>query len=394
MNPANALPWRAHAAFYVCTFVWNVGLGMSHPLIPLYADSLGMSGVAIGTLIAAPVVVQIAFNLLGGAFTDRLGGRLLVLFSCLSMCAGALMFARSTSFAALMAAQVVLIMGRAVFWPATWTIAGQLPGARSVELGRLNAMTNLGQIAGTLTAGVAIAVAGFANAFLLLAGSALVAWVAMMRHPREARPAVTANFAPFARYGRLMRLRPMFFVMACAYIAALPFSLSVSFYPLLFEAYGYRHEINGMVLSLRGIGAALMGIFVARHLDFSMKGGLAVGSAVTVALSVGVVGLTGNIFAVSALLLLVGLGSGLMSLNFQVMVTEVTSPEDRGSANALGGVGWGLSHLSTPMLMGVLHDHAGIHVAFVVLGLCALVWAGALAWLHGWAFGRRPGLDR
>ncbi|MFN0163764.1 MAG: MFS transporter [Burkholderiales bacterium] len=391
MNATHSIPWRAHAAFYLCTFVWNCGLGMSHPLIPLYADSLGMSGVAIGTLIAAPVLVQIAFNLLGGAFTDRLGGRLLVLFSCLSMCAGALMFSQSTSFAALLAAQAVLIMGRAVFWPATWTIAGQLPGARSVELGRLNAMTNLGQIAGTLTAGVAIAVAGFANAFLLLAGSALVAWVAMLMHPREVRPSATAKFAPFARYGRLLRLRPMLFVMGCAYVAALPFSLSVSFYPLLFEAYGYRPEVNGLVLSLRGIGAALMGIFVARYLDFSMKGSLAIGSAATVALAVGTVGLTGNILAVSALLLLVGLGSGLMSLNFQIMVTEVTAPEDRGSANALGGVGWGMSHLSAPLLMGVLHDNIGIQNAFVVLGLCTLAWAAALAWLHVWAFGQRRG---
>lgn len=43
--------------------------------IPLYADSLGMSGVTIGALIALPVGLQITFNLVGGAFTDRIGGR-------------------------------------------------------------------------------------------------------------------------------------------------------------------------------------------------------------------------------------------------------------------------------------------------------------------------------
>ena len=46
------------------------------------------------------------------------------------------------------------------------------------------------------------------------------------------------------------------FVIMCAYISALPYSLSVSFYPLLFESYGFSHELNGFVLCLRGIGSA------------------------------------------------------------------------------------------------------------------------------------------
>ncbi len=68
------MPWRAHAPFYLCTLSWNFGLGMTYPLIPLYAYSLGMSGVTIGTLISAPVVLQIAFNLAGGALPTASAG--------------------------------------------------------------------------------------------------------------------------------------------------------------------------------------------------------------------------------------------------------------------------------------------------------------------------------
>lgn len=386
MNQAR--PWRDHAPFYACALIWNFGLGMTYPLIPLYADSLGMSGVSIGTLIALPVLLQITFNLVGGAFTDRIGGRVLVLVSCLLMTCGATAYAYSATFAFLIAAQVVMVMSRAMFWPATWTIAGTLPGSRSVELGRLNTMTNLGQIAGTFFAGVAIAAAGFRLAFLMLAGVALVAFVAMLRHPRDRPGGTAAGFAPLQRYARLIRMRSMLFIIMCAYISALPFSLSVSFYPLLFEAHGYSHELNGFILSLRGIGAALAGLVVARHLDFSMKGTVAVGSAVAVAVAVGAAGLFEHVAAAGALLFLVGLGSGLMSLNFQIMVSEVSAPEDRGSANALGGMGWGLSHFSTPLLMGVLRDSLGIERAFVLLSLVVFAWAAGLAWLHRWAFDR------
>ena len=75
-----------------------------------------------------------------------------------------------------------------------------------------------------------------------------------------------------------------------------------------------------------------------------------------------------------------------MSLNFQIMVSEVSAPEDRGSANALGGMGWGLSHLTTPLLMGFLRDNIGIEHAFVILSVVVMAWAAGLTWLHRWAF--------
>jgi MFS family permease len=108
-----------------------------------------------------------------------------------------------------------------------------------------------------------------------------------------------------------------------------------------------------------------------------------------VAFAVGAVGLIDNLPVVSLLLFMVGLGSGLMSLNFQLMVAEVSAAEDRGSANALGGVGWGLSHLSTPILMGFLCDHLGIERAFMILSVVVFLWALGLALLHRWAFARK-----
>jgi MFS family permease len=90
--------------------------------------------------------------------------------------------------------------------------------------------------------------------------------------------------------------------------------------------------------------------------------------------------------AASALLLLLGFGSGVMTLYFQLLISELSTIEARGSALALGGLGWGLSHLSTPLLMGVLKDAFGIETAFYAMGAVATAWALMLAPLHAWAF--------
>ena len=80
-------------------------------------------------LFAAPVLAQVPLNLAGGAYTDRIGGRRIMLGSCwAAVVAGVwLMFAHR--FWMLMPGQLALVLSRAAFWPATWALASELPGS-------------------------------------------------------------------------------------------------------------------------------------------------------------------------------------------------------------------------------------------------------------------------
>jgi ABC-type antimicrobial peptide transport system permease subunit len=53
---------------------------------------------------------------------------------------------------------------------------------------------------------------------------------------------------------------------------------------------------------------------------------------------------------------------------------------------ALGGMGWGVSHLTTPLLMGVFKDWLNIQTAFYIMGAIALLCGLALLPLRRWAF--------
>jgi len=55
-------------------------------------------------------------------------------------------------------------------------------------------------------------------------------------------------------------------------------------------------------------------------------------------------------------------------------------------ALALGGLGWSLSHFSTPLIMGFLADRFGLVTGFYVIGLLALASAVLIAWARSWAF--------
>jgi MFS family permease len=377
-----------HLPFFLASFSWNYGLGMTYVAVPLYAHHLGLSGAQIGTLFSTPVLIQMAGNLAGGAYADRVGGRRMMLVSALLMALAGLGFAGAQGFWMLLAGQVVMVISRAAFWPATWSMASELPGERSVQLGRLNSITNLGQIAGTGSCGFILAFAGHAAAFAVLAGAGLVTWALGLRSRGAARKA-KHGAGLFASFRPLLGEPIIYYAVMCAYLSALPISLSMSFYPLLLEHYGHGEEAAGVLIALRAVGAISAGLLAARWVSTGPASRWPIYAGLAVAFAVGAMPLMPATLPSAALMLLVGLGSGLMTLYFQITISDASPAERRGSAMALGGLGWGLSHFSTPLIMGFLADRFGIVAGFYVLGALALCFVAAIALARRWAFSRR-----
>lgn len=375
-----------HAFFFLASSVWNFGLGMTWLAVPLYAHAQGLSNAQIGLLFAMPVVAQAALNLIGGAYTDRIGGRRIMLGSCWAIMAAGLWFIVAEGFWMLLVGQLVLVVSRAAFWPATWAMASELPGSRGIQLGRLNAVTNVGQIAGAGLCGFMLAAAGYDATFATLSATGMLAFIAGLGTLRRRPKAASPHERLFARYRPLLRRPVIRYSMICAYLSALPFSLSMSFYPLLLAEYGYGEETSGVMVALRAIGAIAAGLVAARFVRTGPDTLWPVICGIGVAAAVGLMPVVNHAAPIALWMLVVGLGSGAMTLYFQITISEASRLEERGSALALGGLGWSASHLSTPLLMGFLADRYGIVPAFYVLGACALAFAVALVFMRRWAF--------
>lgn len=355
-------------------------------VVPLYAQSKGLSGVEIGALFSVPIVAQIAFNLVGGAYTDRIGGRRIMLASCWLVVLGAVELVFAEGFWSLFLGQFLLVLSRAAFWPATWALATELPGGRSEQLGRINALTSIGQIAGTASAGFILALSGFSGSFFTLAATGVAAYFLGVRMPEQLRKAHDATRSVFANYAPLLRQRIIYYAILCAYLSALPFSLAMSFYPLLLKDYGFESQASGILIALRGVGSIGAGLVAARFVKTGPSSLAPVLAGVSVALAVGLLQLINHALPIGLLMFAMGLGSGVMTLYFQITMSEVSSATARGSALALGSLGWGFSHFSTPLVLGYLADHYGLVPGLYMLGAfasCVTIW---IALLRPWAF--------
>jgi len=354
-------------------------------VVPLYAYDLGMSGTQIGALLGFPVIAQILLSLAGGVLTDRVGGRAMQMFSFSAMAMAGLVYSNAQGFASILLAQFLLITSRAVYWPAAQTIASNLPGARGVQLGRLSAITNVGQISGTTVAGLVLAQWSFTAAFLALTCMSTIAFVLSISSPLGQRQQVEKQVNILANFGPLFRQRSVYFSIVCAYMAALPTTLSHSFYPILMVDFGFPTEGVGGLLALRAAGAITVSLFIARYIHSSGGYVLPLIAMLGVAAGIGLIPLFSDALPVAAFLLGAGAGSGVMYIYYQILMSEISTSANRGTAMAVGGLGYGLSHLSTPLIMGYLLDTVGIANAFHLWGGIALLVTAAFIPLHRWA---------
>ncbi|MGE0875182.1 MAG: MFS transporter [Burkholderiales bacterium] len=374
-----------HFPFFFASFAWNYGLGMTWLVIPLYAHAQGLSAAEIGVLFSVPVVAQIAINLVGGAYTDRVGGRLVMLVSCLAMAVSGVQLIFAEGFWMLFVGQSIMVLSRAAFWPANWAIASELPGARGLQVGRLNATGSLAQILGNTSCGFVIAVFGFEAALAGVAALGLMSFASTFGVPaRTARPASTGGL--YGNYLRLARMPIMYYMLMCGYLSSLPITLSMTFLPILLKEFGHGEALSGVLLALRAIGGIGANLMLPRFISTGPTSRWPIYGGLAVALSVGLLPALTHGAVIGSLLFAVGIGAGIMTLYVQITITESTPTAMRGSALALLGLGWSFSHLTTPLIAGLLSEQFGTAVGVHALGGLALCFVMALVGTRRWAF--------
>lgn len=387
--PGPAAPRQPSWRLPVAALAWNVCLGLSTLLVPLHARDAGLSAAAIGALFGLPVFVQLVFLLLGGAYADRIGGKKVMLGSCVlfALCASSLLL--GAGLAAIVAGQLLLVIARSVFWPAMWSLNAQAGLDDGRGIGRLNAFVNIGQLAGAVAAGLLAAAWGVGAGFLLMIASAglgalLVQSVQVPHSNPPAAPLASSGLA--TTYLRLLRLPAVHYANLCSFVSAVPLTLGASFVPLLLVDRGLSVDAAGVALSMRAVGAVLAGFAVVHWIArvssrFASSAIAAVSGACLLALSAveGPVGAGSLIFALGFL-------AASMNAYFLLLLPRFAQDEKRGSLIAIGSVGVMVSHICIPVLTGYLAGLWGIQRAFAASAGVAFMCAVALPMLQRRAF--------
>ncbi|MEZ4387585.1 MAG: MFS transporter [Candidatus Krumholzibacteriia bacterium] len=180
------------AGYFASAAFMDGGFFLIMTAMPFRVLDLGGGALALGLTAATGAVAYIVAAPLAGRLADRAARRPLAALGAASLVACALLAWWIRRLDLLVALQVLMGLGKALYWPPAQAAVGDLTPAadRSRVLGRYNLAWSGGKGLGFVAGGLLLARAGFEATYL--AGAACVVAAAMSLPRRGARPAEDA----------------------------------------------------------------------------------------------------------------------------------------------------------------------------------------------------------
>ncbi len=187
-----------------------------------------------------------------------------------------------------------------------------------------------------------------------------------------------------AGIGRFVRYPKVWLGIFASFAAALPSTLTQSLFPVYLSQLNYGEHWIGLTVSGRALGTIAIVLILGPLITASrLMGFFALGTA-GLGIFIAGSGLLENLYLLAPCIVAVGTAGGVLDLWYQVQATELSEARDRSMAMATTSLGWPLSLIIAPLLLGWLADTKGFQFTFVVTGVFfLLVAAGSHLWHLG-----------
>jgi MFS family permease len=406
---------RGLAIVLAVVFLDLLGFGIIVPILPFYTRSFpGGTELVIGLLAATYSAMQFVFAPALGTLSDRYGRRPVLIASLAGSVVAWTLFGLAEGLALLFVARAVAgAMGGNISTAQAYVADVTPPERRARALGFVGAAFGLGFIFGpgfgavlSFDATVAFVDAlvpaavpitrfslpSFAAAAMSLVG-AVVALLFLPEsrppdgatHPTE-RPSQLRTLLLAARSASLRPLLVAFFVTSFAFSG-----VTIMFIPFVADVFGYTASQSALLLTYVGVlsvlvQGVLIGPLTSRFTETRLTaGGAAVLAVALAALPAtprlaavtpdlrGLVGFLGpELLALLAVLGLIPVGNGVLTVSLTALVSRSASGDRQGSAFGLTQGAGSLARTVGPVVMGGLYTLVGFWAPFV-LGSVLLV---------------------
>ncbi len=363
---------RSRIAFCITTFFFWAALYIFVPILPVYAESVVDSLAMVGVVISSYALPQLLFRIPIGLYYDAAARRKpIVVLSVVMAIAGALGLAVADGGGTLFLGRAMTGVAAAGWVAFTMFFTGYYPAAHSARaIGSINAVQQVALVAATGSGGVLADACGYEAVFLVAAGLAVLALLALAF---AGEPAV----APRSRLGgglRSVATSPL--LVASSAMAVLlqfaAFSSIFGFIPSYGVSIGASNSQLGVItmVTLAASAAASLGsVRIAERFGYA------------VALCLGAVLLGGSLLlvpstttpeALTVVQLVCGLGRG--SLSTLLMALSIRSAPSGARATAMGvyQAVYAIGMLIGPVVSGMVADSLDFDAVFRLSAVLAL----------------------
>ncbi len=372
-------------------FIDVLGRTMLNPFLMLYVTKkfdVGMT--EVGVLFGLMAVMGMLGRMLGGALTDRLGRKWMVIFGLTISGLSSLAIGAVGTFELLFAVMLFVGLVASIGGPAQGAmIADILPEEkRTSGFGIFRVIANISWVCGPVLGGLLVTRSYLplfiadAVASTITAGIVFLAIQETRPASREGQPEQTMA-QTFVGYREVVKdVTFMLFTGACIFMTIGYLQIYTTLGVYLRDTHGIAERAYGWLMSMNAATVVLLQISVSRQVEKHRPMIMMALGALLYAVGLGMYGFTSAYLPFVIAMFIITVGEMVVMPTMQALVAKMASEDMRGRYMAVWGLGWSIPAAVGPFLAGLVMDHADPRWVWYAAGLLCLIGSAAFVLLR------------
>jgi len=373
---------RAFWIFALTVFIDRLGGALLFPFYALYLTQkfdIGMT--EVGKLFALFSISGFVGSALGGAMTDRMGRRAVIIFSLISSSVSAILLGLANSVTVFALLSVTVGIFASVGHPAhNAIVADILPSEKRAQgYGIIRVIFNLSVVIGPVIGGF-LASQNYLLIFIVDAIISLIAAAIIYLAMPETKPAAHPNAKPetvaqtFGGYGKVFRdVAFMAFMFVTTLQVIVYVNMNTSLGVFLRDQHNIATSGYGWILSLNAAMVVLFQFWLTRRMEGQKPMLMMALGTAFYAIGFAMYGFTSTYIMFLFAMVVITIGEMIVSPVAQSLVADFAPEDMRGRYNAVFGITWGLAFAAGPYLAGLILDNYNPNWLWYACGIVALV---------------------
>ena len=383
---------RAFWIFSLIVFIDRLGGSLLFPFYALYLTQKFNIGMAqVGGLFALFSISGFVGSALGGALTDRLGRRGVLIFSLITSSLSALIMGLVNSLTAFAFLSVAVGVLGSVGGPAHDAIVADLLPAekRAQGYGIIRVVFNMSVVIGPAIGGF-LASRSYLALFVTDAVISLIAAVIVYLSMPETKPAAHPDDQPetvaqtFGGYGRVFRDGLfMAFVFVTLLEVIVYMNMNTTLGVFLRDVHGIPPSGYGWIISMNAAMVVLFQFWITRRLEKQKPMLMMAAGTALYAIGFAMYGFVTSYVMFMLAMVVITIGEMVVSPFSQALVAQFAPEQMRGRYMAVFGISWGTAFAVGPFVAGLVLDNLNPNWLWYACGVVGTISALGFVALNG-----------
>ncbi|HEU0294978.1 MAG TPA: MFS transporter [Anaerolineales bacterium] len=373
---------RAFWVYNIIVFIDRLGGFMLYPFFALYLTQkfdIGMS--TVGILFAVFSISHIAGSAIGGALTDRMGRKSVIIASLLLSSLSALGMGLAPTIGIFVAVTVIVGTLSSIGHPAhEAVVADLLPQKKRAEgYGIIRVVFNMAVIIAPPIAGLLIA-NSYLTLFIVDAVISIIAAGIVLFGLPETKPQPHAHAKPetikqtFAGYGRVFKDVPFLAFIGVSVMMTLVYmNMNSTLGVYLRDQHGLPEISYGALLSINAIMVVFLQFWVTRRIEKYRPMLIMASGSILYALGFAMYGFVSTFALFVTAMVIITIGEMVVSPIQQSLVAGFAPEAMRGRYMAVSGLSWSVSFTVGPYFAGLILDSSNPNLLWILCGFIGLL---------------------